>query len=226
MAKTETLVNLRTAVRLRTDTVDDTHITDAFLNDVINEGYFELYDRIVEATGGQPYYLTSTNWATVSGTELYNINSDLSVTDYYKFYALDAKIDGTNWEPVERIPFQNRVDWSDSLFAERLYGRIFYALVGENIYITPTPDKAVTMRLWYIPTPTTLSADGDTLDGFAGWEAFIKAHASIQVRIRQEKSTAEYQNEKDRQMERVLRAVQQRDILGVKRIADVWSGGG
>lgn len=218
MAKTETLSNLRTAVQQRTDTVNDPHITDAFLNDVINEGYFELYDRIISQTGGQAYYLTSATWSTVADQELYSIASDLSVSDFYKLYALDAKLDGTNWQELERIPFQQRVRFSTEAATDSF---LYYALVGENVYLTPTPAGVISMRLWYIPYPTTLSMDADTVDGFSGWEAFVKAHACVQVRLRQEKSWQEYQNEKDRHLERIMRAVQQRDGLGVKRITDV-----
>ena len=75
MARTATLLNLRTWARQLSDTENDDSITDAELTALANRHYPEVYDLLIEA--GPPEYFASTTTVSVTaGVIQYPLQSD------------------------------------------------------------------------------------------------------------------------------------------------------
>src|ERR1044072_8760952 len=146
---TVTLAQLRTRAKRKADLENSSFISDAEWNDYINEAYQEWYDVLVATF--QDYFITEDTFATTAGTDTYNLPSD-----FYKLVSLDL-LTGTRYETI--FPYQE---------LER------NAALSSSANI-PT----ATIRRRYIPVPTVLSADADTITTFSGWESLIVTDAAI-----------------------------------------------
>lgn len=75
MARTSTLLELRTWARQLADVENDPNITDAELTALANRHLTEVYDALVDA-GPPEYFASSTTITTVSGTSVYALPAD------------------------------------------------------------------------------------------------------------------------------------------------------
>lgn len=83
MARTVTLLQLRTWARQLGNCEGDPNITDAELTALANRHLTEVYDALVDA-GPQEYYAASTNVTSVAGTTAYALPADFrSLLDVY-----------------------------------------------------------------------------------------------------------------------------------------------
>lgn len=83
MATTMTLLALRTAVRQRSDMVNDQFISDSELTSYINQSYFELYDILVQKYGDNYYVANPYSISTDGSNQLYSLP-----TDFYKLLGI------------------------------------------------------------------------------------------------------------------------------------------
>lgn len=75
MARTVTLLQLRTRARQLANVEGNPNITDAELTDLANRHLTEVYDALVDA-GPPEYYAATTTVTTVAGTTLYALPAD------------------------------------------------------------------------------------------------------------------------------------------------------
>lgn len=178
MSRAVQLGTLRTRVRRRTDTENETtRFPDAELNDAINEGIAKLHSRIVRARG--PNYHESTyTLTTASGTEMYALPAS-----FLSLLKVHTVIDD-----VERVltpyEFVDTDGWSDTVSWSSL-SDVFYRLRGDNISFRPVPDAAYSVVLTFTPTSVILGSDSDTVDGIDGLEEFVVAWAGKRVATKQ-----------------------------------------
>jgi hypothetical protein len=159
MARSRTLANLRADVRERADMVGSTFITDATLNEYINQSAARLYNKLVAARG-HSYYQTTYSFTTTSAT-LYALPAD--------FWELQlAYIDYGGGRKQTMRPFMMRelARWSEQ-----------------------SPQAGYTVYMRYTPAPVRMVADGDTFDGIAGWEEWIVLDAAIKALNKEESDT-------------------------------------
>lgn len=97
MARTVSRSTLRERVRQRADVVSDNHVSDAEINDLLNEGITEHWDLLVTAAPPD-YYAASTTVSVVSGTSVYALPSD-----FYKLRAVQVLEGGEEYRPVGPI---------------------------------------------------------------------------------------------------------------------------
>lgn len=156
---------LRTASRQRADEESTGFIDNDELDGYINQGYKIIYAKMVGKYTS--YFIipgTTGNggeFDTVADQQLYDLPSDFfklvrvemrdsSSDDDRDFYRLKA-LNISNYDFSARYPYR----------AEYFY-RYGYYLAGNKIGLRPIPsDASNTIRLWYVPTVTELSADGD-----------------------------------------------------------------
>ena len=75
---------------------------------------------------------------------------------------------------------------------------IAYHLAGSNIIFKPTPTGAYTITVYFTPAPTRMVADGDTIDGVAGWEEYVVWDAAVRVLVRDERDASIARGEAER----------------------------
>lgn len=211
----QTLAQLRTAVRQRADMVNSTFITDAELNSYINNSIAELYDLILQKYGND-YFVSSSNISLVVDQEAYNLPAD-----FLKVLGVDLQIASNDWITLKPFMFAERNRYT-STSLRGYYGASFYRyrLRGNQIIFNPVPNVTNTVRVWYVPRPTTLTLDADTFDGYNGWEEFAIVDAAIKCLQKEESDVSVLLAQKKALETRIEEAAGNRDAGFSPRIVD------
>ena len=143
MARTVTLLQLRTRARELSDTENDPFITDSELTALANRHIPEVYDDLV-AAGPPEYYAATTTVTTVAGQIPYSLPANfLSLMDVFVHES------STDRRPLPPMPNGAR-------------GR----------FKAPT-QASIDLTVEYIPAATALALDADTFDGINGFEELV-----------------------------------------------------
>lgn len=186
---TVTLAQLRTRARQRADMENSGFVSDSELNAYVNASYAELYDLLVSKFGEDYFVASPHSITTTSNTEDYSLPGD-----FYKLLGVDFKLDSRNWASLKRFEFTER-----NLFASGVnpYINIFrYRILGNSLRLTPMPEANETLRVWYVPLPTTLSSDSDSFSGINGFEEYVVIDAAIKMLNKEESDPSALMAEK------------------------------
>ncbi len=207
MARTFTLLQLRTRARERCDMVNSTFITDSELTGYISASYAELYDILVQS--GLVYFTPTTQTITGTGVETYALPAD-----YYGTVRVDRQ-SGSDYYPLSEYMITERHGFENSSGDSTVYSP-----QGTNISLLPAPTGG-TYRHTYIPAPSDLSSDSDTVDGVSGWEEFIVVDAARKMLQKEESSTVGIERDLKRLRERIEEMAQNRAWASPRRVTDV-----
>lgn len=204
-----TLLQLRTRARQRADMelgpsqtgVDDHFITNTELNAYINASIAELYDLILKADGD--YYLTSTTFTTTA-TQEYDLPAD-----FYKLKGVEQQESSDRYRLIRKFNFN-----------ERNRGGLAYRIRGSKLRFNRVPDVGVTMRIWYAPKATELSADVDTFDGINQFDEYVVVDAAIKMLTKEESDTSMLYAQKNALMQRINEMADDRDSGEPDSISD------
>lgn len=161
MARTVTLVELRTWARQLAGVEGDPNITDAELTVLANRHLTEVYDALVDAGPPEYYASTSAPITIVAGTSLYPLSADFRTL-------LEVYVSETSTE-----------------------NRLIHPMGNGQLGRYRAPTAAGTFFYEYIPTPSPLVADGDTFDGVSGWEELIANLMARDVMIKRDQDTSD-----------------------------------
>jgi hypothetical protein len=178
VARNVTLTTLKSRVRWRTDTENETtRFSDTNIVDAINEGLAKLHSRMVRARG-ESYLESTSTVSTVNGTESYALPA--SFLSLLKVYTTidNREIVLTPYEFVETDGYTDTSSWSPLVDLQ-------YRLRGANISFRPIPDAAHTVTLVYAPASVLLVSGSDTVDGVDGLEEFAVAWAAKRIATQQ-----------------------------------------
>lgn len=162
------------------------NITDA--NARINEGIAELFLLGVAAASDTIYKKTFTT-QTSGGKTDYPLP-----LDFYELKSVVILLDqnGSDRMVLERFtdaeePYLQSATpgWNGQPFKYSLQGKtVVGGADGGTIRFLPVPSQQLTILSNYIYCPTALVQDGDTLDGFAGFEEYAIVYAARQFVLR------------------------------------------
>ena len=202
MARTLTLLELRTAVLRRGGVESSADLTSLVLNEYINEGIAELWDILRQK--GDDSLVTSATLATSVGVATVALP-----TTFYKLRKLEI-VDASTVSGFRRLRSHD-LD-SSHLFGPGVVGKAYrYRLQGSNLVLVPTPQAVESLRLWFIPYATILAADVDLLDGFNGYEELVIQLAWRRCLVRQDLDTTTSDREIQRLSMRIDAAADARD---------------
>ncbi len=158
-----TRAQLREAIRQLSNTQNNTgYITDAELNDRIDEAKSDLYDIIIGAY--EMHYASVTSDFTLAGGP--TGNSFAVPATWYKTLGLDVNTSG-RWRNVRAA----------GSFADRNSDAVRrYLETGLTVYVTPPEVAAGTYRFWYTPTITlirTITHGADSVVGATKTWTFV-----------------------------------------------------
>lgn len=205
MSSPVTLLAVRTDVRQRTHYERSQFVTDPELNGWILNSYKEFYDLLVSKFDGS-YYYTSTDFTVVTG------NTFAVPSDFYHLTGVDLVV----LLPDQLTALRRRS------FAERNSGRNGYDLRGNTVYILPYSWAAGrTFRLYYVPTPGPLAADGDTFDGINGWEEYVTADVCIKVCGKSGEDPSVFAAQKQAKLDKIEALAAQRDEGEPAHVTDI-----
>lgn len=171
MARTRTLKQVRDEIRNRGE-IDSDFVPDSELNRMINVAYADYYSFLVD--NNPDLFIKSDSVAVVSGTQSYALPDDC-----WHIVGIDA-LDGSDWYTLDVFNWSER---NRSLSGAGSNGDKFSARwrdMGDALYFEPVPSWSGTVKVWYIPEPEELSADGHTIRSYAGWEEYVVLHCLIQ----------------------------------------------
>lgn len=226
MATTLTLAQLRTLSQQESDMVNSTFISDAEWNTYINQSYFELYDLLIQKYGDD-YFSNSVEFTTDGTSQMYALPNGTNYSGasaFYKLLGVDLSLAPNNtdsWITIRRFNMSDRNRYSVPNF-QSFYGvtNLRYRLNANNLWLTPIPQDGQTMRIWYVPRLTTLSADADTADGISGWTEYIVVDAAIKAKDKEESDTSVLLARKAGLIQRIESAAENRDAANPMTVSD------
>lgn len=154
---------LITRLRQMTDTVNDTHLTDAWLYQVLTSAVADTWDKILSA-GSVGEFVKKQNFSTVSGQKEYDLtgtNKIITDDDFFKIETLYVDEGSGQLRPINRI----------NPMEEQAYR---------------APNTVVPMVLYYVPCAPVWSTGTESFDGINGWEEHTLATAAIVVMVKKQ----------------------------------------
>lgn len=195
MARTRTRSQIMAAARALADQTGTTRCTDAQLAYQINQLIAQLWGKLVAVDPDR--YLTTHDLSTTAGTKAYNLTT--AAADFMSMRRV-ARVDGDREWPIEKYGLAEKSYYQDDYPGFSSFTRVRYRVWGTGIdgadctiNFEPDPGTA-TYRLYYVQAPQvideTAGGDSDTLDGVAGWEAWIEHKLAIWMKERDEEDTS------------------------------------
>ena len=163
MARSRTLGEMRSDVRLRADLVGNQFVTDSEINEYVNQSLAELYDRLV-GSRGQEYYAAE-QIITTTGVEGYA----LPATHYETLY-VELEYGGSRFR-IGSYSFHERAALLGTSTPNPGIPVAFRIIAG-NLTLLPVPTAGYTVHHWYVPACPRLVLDADSFDGVDGWEEY------------------------------------------------------
>ena len=161
------LSTMRDRIRVQTDTENAGRPTNTQLNDMINSSIVSLHAALSD--GGASLLLTSTTLTTTPGVSVYSLPDDVwQLRSVVWQRDPQTAVNAWRFDDLERAALSMGTWGGD--FAYQLAGLISTA---PQIEFLPTPSEATSIRIGYIPSPTELATDSDTLACLPGWDRWI-----------------------------------------------------
>jgi hypothetical protein len=215
---TVTLLQLKTQARQRADAENSNFVKDSELTSYINNSIAELHDILSEAYGSEYFVIPSSEISITSGEDTYALPAD-----FYELKGVDLKIT-QDWVTIEQFNFNERNRFSEfGAWTGAGSVNVRYRLVGDNIQLTPVPDQGATMRLWYVPSATALSADADTFNDRNGYAEFVIVDTAIKMMQKEESDVTVLMAQKQALVDRIRGKAMQRDASKSASISDVYA---
>jgi hypothetical protein len=220
MPSTAALSTMRARVRAITDQLESDFVTDAQIDDWINQGVKHVWQLLTTADPDRGTSQATIN--TTAGTELYVLP-----TDFMSLRGVDYPISGgdrfVTMEPYafkERNQYQTR--WAPVYRSPSKYRVLLGNREGTDARISFRPDPGTAaIVLWYVAVPPPLVADADRFDGIIGFEDYPVYWACIEVRAKAEEDDSSERMNLAAIEQKIQAEAGRRDRSGQQRIARV-----
>lgn len=208
MARSFTLSQLRTKVRQRADIESSSFVSDSELNGYISASYAALLTRL--ARSGIAYFQASQTISATAGDDTYAVPAD-----YMSTVGVDWQQASGKYVSLRRIMPKEHND-----FPEPSHPVVGYSIINNEVTLFPVPSLAGTYRHRYVPAPDDLTADGDVVDGVAGWEEWIVNDAAMKCLAKEESDTSFLERQNAALEDQIDRAAADLYTVDTPRIQD------
>lgn len=186
---TITLLELRNRGKDRANMENSQFVTDSMWDSYINYAISDLRD-IMTSKAGEDYFATFTSPETLTADQ----ETVALPANFYKLLWVEVLVDGTNYAPLKRFEIGERPVTAFNLIAP--WTELKYRLRADNLWLQPaSATGGKTIRLCYVPVHTALSADGDTLNGYNGWDEYIVLQAARKALVKEEQDVSDIDRE-------------------------------
>jgi hypothetical protein len=206
-----TLATLRTRARQRADMANTAFVSDSELTTLVNESADELHDLLVSKLGDD-YFTKVGAFSTVANVETVSLP-----VDFLKLLGVELQ-SGSDWVTLRRYMQTERNSFRSALVFPGNWPR--YRLEAGLVRFLPAPAGVLNGRFIYIPSRTQLSADGDTFEGFNGWETYIVVDVARKCLEKEESDASHLVAEKAAVMARIEVAAANRDAGEPQKLVD------
>jgi hypothetical protein len=220
-----TLAQLRKQFYNRFDVGAQNYIQTDEANTLINEGASHLHNWLV--TEAEYLIWQESQIPLVPGVSDYPFAP--TVQKLLKLFGPaynPSSVSTPAWMPLHRImPQEYRGGNMGALNTIQPFWPYGYMLMGQTLRIIPTPQKAMTLLMWYVPVYVDLVADTDTteLALVPGYQEFIINQAVIGARIKEESDTSALERRQQQIMVLMQAAMINRDMGQPQHVVDVSS---
>jgi len=207
MSRTVSLANLVARAKRRADMSNSTFRTTAEWEDEVQQSAQAFWCMLLSHRG-HAWDFAQTDLTTTASQAYVALPADF--LELVKVGWVAASGD----DPYRLEPFALEDEWlPDVTRGWDLYSIPAYAIRGQNLWLTPTPDTAYTLRMQYIPRLATLTDSGSPvqLDGIAGWDDWVTWDVAIKMRIQEESDVRTHLAERERTQELIIEAATNRD---------------
>lgn len=210
--RTRSLTDLISDVRQRTNQENSTFVTDAEITEYLNQELAELWAHIVQGSG-QPHYRSSYDIAVTAGTALYALPAD-----FYEVQGVEITLNGITgaihpFMPLERGTLASQGTWGAIV-------PVRYRIQAGNIEFLPST-QSFSATLYYTPSSPRLSAGGDTVDGFNGFEVAAIYGTCATILQKEESDSSFYVGQKERVYKHIAALAAHRDASHPERVQDI-----
>lgn len=190
MPQTVALSELKTRIRevadIDTSSPSNHHITDDFLKRRINAHAKKLRLKLSEKS---PEWFAKNGEFTLTNTSSYPLATHIA--DFATLVAAYVKRPsgaGVELRELEKFQLVGHEFARLKSIPQGSFDTYQYRLNGPDMTVLPLPPggNQEKIEIYYIPTFTDLSADGDTIDGLNGFEDWIVYSVAIDVANRQD----------------------------------------
>ena len=189
------LGELRLRAQQTADRVNSQFVTASEWNSIIRLAMYELYDLLIttfeDYNIAPPCYIstngTTNQYTLPSGTNylgnVYAGTSGNPAQRFYKISGLDLGVNTSNnaWVTIHKFNWIDRNAYIYPNSTSTIYGvyNMRYRIMGNTLYIIPTPAGNQQIRLWYAPILPALLQDTDlTTIGYSGWLRYAIVRAA------------------------------------------------
>lgn len=180
MALTQTRTQLRANVRRFTNTGGTNALArhpDTDLNEYLDRALGSLHRALNEFIPDQRILSSSSIALSTAGGSTYSLPATFDT-----LISVDITANGhKSWLTAFDMNEQPSLTSPDSSYSGT---PIAYRLRGSNIVYLPAPAGNMTSVIWYVPTPTQFTSDGDTVDTINRLDDYLIAYASQFVAIK------------------------------------------
>lgn len=215
---TVTLLELKTRARERSDMETSDFVTDSELTGYINSSLAELYDLLVSAYG-EDYFLADPFAITTSN----NISDYALPDDFYKLKGVDAKINGSDWYSVRPFNFNERNRNQDVTWGLIGGPNVRYRIMGSKIKLSPLPNGAYPLQLWYVPSAPVLAVDADEFNDVNGFSEYVIVDAAIKMLQKEESDVSVLMAQKMTLKRRLEEMSLNRDAGQPESVSDIYA---
>lgn len=180
------LTTLRARVRELADMPVTTFVTDAAtsLDAFINAGIQRMHDVILNAGGEESLGTAS---SAISLTIASGTGTVTLPTDFYALQGVDLTVGGAVVDVKRYSRKERNSKRSQSIYLPRRTPE--YLLEGTKLRFVGV-DGSYTGTVWYVPQPTPLVADADTINYPNGWEHYAVLYAAVLALTKEESDTS------------------------------------
>lgn len=209
---TRTLLQLRTEVLQRINTENaDNFVTSAEVDRNINQSIKAWRDMIIE-NRGQEFFSDFTDLV-LTGAGSYALP-----TDCYQLLSVTLVYGG---EYTALRPY----NMGDGASLANIKGNVpmRYRLTGGNmITIVPLQSTGYTLSITYVPHFTDLSADGDTVEVYNGWDEWFILDAAMKILEKENTDTSQLFVRKQEAEMRIIAQASFGDRGFPEGVTEVW----
>lgn len=219
--------DLMSRARSRANVESSTFVSDAEVQELIENGIDEFYDLILEHMGADTFVTGPVTITAVANQSLYTLP-----VDFYRVTMIEENsrsqwraMKSFNWVDTARLQnFQGGFP----VYRYRVMGKQWDGAVDPSvsIMVLPVPQGPFSFQLYYVPAIQHISLGGGPVkyDSMNGWTEWAVLTAAIKMLTKEESDASALEAERAQIRDRIVALAAGRDMFSGNSIPDTRRG--
>lgn len=192
-----------------TDTRNDEYISSSYLWTLINVAHKQIYMKAVMAA--EDYNLSTTTWSTSSGTDSYGYMGN--VHQIRRIEVINATGPTQSREDVVEVLPRDLNEIRKNYFKQ-------YSVQGDNIVFYPSLTDSTSVRMYFVPKPSTLSASTGQPMIEPEYHHLISYYAGLHIKTREDSNRSSLEADYRDLLDQFIQNVESRQAQRSRHIID------